>query len=83
MLKIHCKTFNILFLFQPRVLQPSRSDPEVRPRHVPPVLQGVQQGHRLQEVGLKTSQDIHQDFFIQQHQTKCSNICNPYLFVEE
>ena len=37
------------FLFQPCVLQPSRSDPQVRAHDVPPVLQGVRQRHRIQE----------------------------------
>merc|ERR1711860_227646 len=36
----------------PLLLQQTRYDPEVRPQHVPSVLQGIREGHRLQEVGL-------------------------------
>lgn len=37
----------------PRLFQWSRYDPEVRFEHVPSVLQGIRQGHRIQEVGLE------------------------------
>ena len=40
---------------QPFLLQPTRSDPEIRHQHVPSVLPGVLQGHRIQEAELRAT----------------------------
>ena len=40
--------------FQPCVLQPSWLDPQVQPEHVSSVLQGIRQGHRIQEARLNS-----------------------------
>merc|ERR1712048_964853 len=37
------------------LLQPTRSDPEIRHQHVPSVLPGVLQGHRIQEAELRAT----------------------------
>ena len=47
-------SFPFLFL-QPFLLQPTRSDPEIRHQHVPSVLPGVLQGHRIQEAELRAT----------------------------
>ena len=47
--------FSLPFILQPFLLQPTRSDPEIRHQHVPSVLPGVRQGHRLQEADVNTS----------------------------
>merc|ERR1712079_480339 len=39
----------------PSLLQPTRSDPEIRHQHVPSVLPGVLQGHRIQEAELRAT----------------------------
>ncbi|KAF8367919.1 hypothetical protein PRIPAC_85748, partial [Pristionchus pacificus] len=41
----------------PRVLQPPRSHPQVRSRHVQTLLPGILQGHRLQEAQLNVFND--------------------------
>ena len=48
---LHRSQYPIAF-FQPRLLQPSWPHPEVQPEPLPAVLQGVRQGHRLQEARL-------------------------------
>merc|ERR1711973_699938 len=39
----------------PFLLQPTRSYPEIRHQHVPSVLPGVLQGHRIQEAELRAT----------------------------
>jgi hypothetical protein len=42
-----CTQRKRLLFLQPRLLEPARSDPEVRAQHVPAVFPSVREGHRL------------------------------------
>ena len=48
----------LFFVFQPRLQQPTRSDPQIPPGDVPSVLPGVRQGHWIQKVGLTRRTDV-------------------------